>query len=64
MQEIWLLPLHGLLDKITEEIGLQDVIYSLRLGHKMSHIDGLVQERRNSSVLAMKLRLSCTNPLI
>ena len=24
-------------------------------------IDGLVQERRNSSVLAMELRLSCTN---
>ena len=28
------------------------------------HIDGLVQERRNSSALAMGLRLSCTNPLI
>ena len=26
--------------------------------------DGLVQERRNSSVLAMELRLSCTNPSI
>ena len=26
------------------------------------HIDGLVQERRNSSALAMELRLSCTNP--
>ena len=25
-------------------------------------IDGLVQERRNSSVLAMELHLSCTNP--
>ena len=25
-------------------------------------IDGLAQERRNSSALAMKLRLSCTNP--
>ena len=25
------------------------------------HIDGLVQERRNSSALAMELRLSCTN---
>ena len=24
--------------------------------------DGLVQERRNSSALAMELRLSCTNP--
>ena len=27
-----------------------------------SYIDELVQERRNSSVLAMELRLSCTNP--
>ena len=27
-------------------------------------IDGLVQERRNSSALAMELRLSCINPLI
>ena len=29
-----------------------------------THIDGLVQERRNSSALAMELRLSCTNPSI
>ena len=28
------------------------------------YIDGLVQERRNSSALAMELHLSCTNPLI
>ena len=28
------------------------------------HIDGLLQERRNSSALAMELRLSCTNPSI
>ena len=27
-------------------------------------IDGLVQERRNSSALALELRLSCINPLI
>ena len=26
--------------------------------------DGLVQERRNSSALAVELRLSCTNPSI
>ena len=31
-------------------------------GCRSSHIDGLVQERRNSSALAMELRLSCTNP--
>ena len=28
------------------------------------YIDGLVQERRNSSALAMELRLSCNNPSI
>ena len=28
------------------------------------HIDGLVQERRNSGALVTELRLSCTNPLI
>ena len=28
------------------------------------HIDGLVQERRNSIANALELRLSCTNPLI
>ena len=28
------------------------------------HIDALVQEKRNSSALAMELRLSCTNPSI
>ena len=28
------------------------------------HHDGLVQERRNSSALAMDLRLSCTHPSI
>ena len=30
--------------------------------HYKDKIDGLVQERRNSSALAMELRLSCTNP--
>ena len=28
----------------------------------MPHIDGLVQEKRNSSALAMELRITCTNP--
>ena len=28
------------------------------------HIDGFVQERRNSIVTALELRLSCTNPSI
>ena len=30
----------------------------------MHYVAGLVQERRNSSALAIELRLSCTNPLI
>ena len=30
----------------------------------IAHINGLVQERRNSSALAMELRLSYTNPSI
>ena len=30
----------------------------------MGYINGLVQERRNSSALTMELRLSCTNPSI
>ena len=30
----------------------------------MIYIDGFVLERRNASVLAMELRLSCTNPSI
>ena len=30
----------------------------------VAHIDRLVQERCNSSALAMELRLSCTNPLV
>ena len=29
---------------------------------QQQHFDGLVQERRNSSALAMELHLSCTNP--
>ena len=33
-------------------------------GTDATHIDGLVQERRNSSALAMELHLACTNPLI
>ena len=42
-------------------------INSLVIGDLIRHdsyIGGLVQERRNSSALAMELRLSCTNPSI
>ena len=42
------------------------VIVSVPKGFKwpFSHIDGLVQERRNSSALAVELRLFCNNPSI
>ena len=30
----------------------------------LQYIDGLVHERRNSSALAMEVRLSCSNPYI
>ena len=32
------------------------------LGAHIKHADDLVQERRNSSALAMELHLYCTNP--
>ena len=35
---------------------------SFAQSHWHDDIDGLVQDRRNSSALAMELRLSCTNP--
>ena len=37
---------------------------SILLQGKTSHFDGLVQERCNSSALALELHLFCTNPLI
>ena len=39
-------------------------IIILRLMYNGLCIDGLAQERRNSSVLTMELRLSCTDPTI
>ena len=43
----------------------QDILQINHRGFPITkhHIDGLVQERRNSSALAMELRLSCINPL-
>ena len=38
--------------------------HSLSQWEETLHIDGLEQERSNSSVVAMELRLSCTNPSI
>ena len=36
--------------------------FFIKSKYGQQQIDGLVQERRNSSALAMELRLSCTNP--
>ena len=41
-------------------VRLLSLINDFRLMHE---IDELVQERRNSSALALELRLSCTKPL-
>ena len=43
-------------------LGYETVVCTVCLA-MLCEIDGLVQERRNSSTLAMELRLSCTNPL-
>ena len=37
-------------------------IYHIAIG--IPYMDGLVQERRNSSALAMELRLFCNNPSV
>ena len=34
------------------------------MSYNTKHIDGLMQERRNSIANALELRLSCINPLI
>ena len=38
--------------------------WSERNAREGSHIDGLIQEIRNSSALALELRLPCTDPSI
>ena len=45
-------------------IALSKIIQSTLDGIFGSHIDGLMQERRNSIANALGLRLSCTNPSI
>ena len=52
------------------EIPAYSGIFSVEFGRlpraagSRSHIDGFMQERPNSSALAMQLRISCTNPSI
>ena len=47
-----------------EYVDFAIVMNEVMIAWKQHHIDGLVQERRNSSALAMELRLSCTNPSV
>ena len=55
-------PVHYL-DGVTKWGMLQKLKrFNLSYHKNNIHIDGLVQGRRNSSALAMELRLSCTNP--
>ena len=44
------------------QAGLELDTVATSLARQKYHIDGLVQEKRNSSALAMELHLSRTNP--
>ena len=46
------------------QISYQLDVHATCLINTKGHFDGLVQEMRNSSALAMKFRLSYTNPSI
>ena len=48
----------------VENSQILNLLESFMMIIDVSYFDGLVQERRNSSVLAMELRLSATNPSI
>ena len=48
----------------VKTIPLRLNVFYIQNPQTIHHIDRFVQERRNSSALAMELRLSCTNPSI
>ena len=50
------------IDEIKYDI--KSVPYGIEIHYSMHHIDGLMQERRNSIANALELRLSCNNPSI
>ena len=52
------------MDNTTPNFVQQTFRYDIGWYDSFPYIDGLVQERRNSSALAMQWRLSCTNPSI
>ena len=47
---------------MTKDVYMICQLYLTHCSIVMIYIDGLVQERRNSIVDALELRLSCTNP--
>ena len=49
---------------ITRVNKIPDLLWKIWYITTIAYIDGLVQERHNSNVLAMELRLSCINPSI
>ena len=51
-------------DNLAPYVTRSSATMALTMQDKWVYIDGLVQERHNSSVLAMELCLSCTNPSI
>ena len=57
-----LIHMHKHLPQIYQEL---EKVYLICGGETVTrYIDGLVQERRNPSALAIESRLSCTNPSI
>ena len=48
----------------SDTLAVQETSASTPVLYVRYHFDGLLQERHNSSALAMELRLSCTNPSI
>ena len=53
-----------LLPGANELTHVNDMFFWAQFQHEDAHFDGLLQERHNSSALAMELCFSCTNPSI
>ena len=69
LEQIWLLVTDLLLNGIfynrkSENPEMGSVLIQIPLFYSYDYLDGLEQERRNSSALAMELRLSWTKPSI
>ena len=50
--------------RLSSTSRMRPMIVRIQCVPAVTHFDGLVQERRNSSALAMELRISCINPSI